>query len=79
MVLFSFSKKIAETSFFFNLWFSFRILILSEKVPILENKVGNNKDKSLKGSPIVTCFLFLKIAAPGKNFCNSKALKSRYF
>ena len=79
MVLCSFSKKIAETAFFFNLWFSLRILILSKKVPILENKVGNNKDKSLKGSPIVTCFLFLKIAAPGMNFCNSKALKSRYF
>ena len=78
-VVFSLVENISETDFFFNIVFSFRILNLSETVPILANSVENNKDKSRKGSPIMFCFPFLNIEAPGKNFCNCKASKLRYF
>ncbi|CAI8158010.1 MAG: Uncharacterised protein [Polaribacter sp. SA4-10] len=50
---FSSVLKIASIDFFFRKKVSFNILILSENVPIEENKVGNNKEKERKGSPIV--------------------------
>ena len=66
-------------SFFFKRTFSFKIFSLSEKVPIEENRVGNNKEKERNGSPIVCGFPFLKMVAPGSNFCNLSASKSKYF
>ena len=65
--------------FLFKRIFSFRIFILSEKVPIEENRVGNNKEKERSGSPIVCDFPFLKITAPGNNFCNLSVSKFIYF
>ncbi|CAI8248219.1 MAG: Uncharacterised protein [Flavobacteriaceae bacterium] len=41
--------------------------------------MGISRDGFLDGSPIIFCFPFLNIAAPGKNSCKERASKSRYF
>ena len=69
----SVSENIASSVFFLSFWFNFSILNLSEKVPIPEKSVGKSNDKLLKGSPIIFWALGLKMDAPGKKDCKSRA------
>ncbi len=79
LVLISLDEKIASIDLFFSFKSNWKILNLSERVPIPEKSVEKSVEISLKGSPITCCLPFLKITAPGFNFCSLRALKSRYF
>ena len=77
-VVVSGSLKISSGLNFFSSRFSFKILNLSEILPIPEKILEARKEESLKGSPMLIFLPFRNITAPGFSVFSFRSFRSRY-